>query len=373
VCTMQRRLMLSLVIAASCCATRGLASLIEDLAAEAASPSASPAGCGCASSRSGVSAALGGAPDGGSCAAPPPPAPPASAPASTIPPRVVRLPRGAARLGTDKPHFAEDAEGPARAWTLSRDLWADAFEVSNARFGAFVAATGYASEAHVFGWSFVHELAVPAAVRDGISEMVQGAEWWLPVANASWRWPEGLAGADALGAARRDHPVVHVSKRDGDAFCAWAGGRLPREAEWEYAARGGRAGELYPWGSVLRPAGAWRANIWQGGFPYNNSGADGFDWTAPVDAFGPQNAWGLFNVVGNAWEWTADRWCPLPGSRRAAPPDCARRSAAARAKADADPGEVDFVKKGGAQNLGLRCVYDRLPAWAEESVPGGAA
>ena len=357
--------------------------------------------CGCASSsRAGVVAPFGDA-DAGSCTTPAgdSPSPPgaarasAASAASRVPPRVIRLPMGSARLGTDEPHFPEDAEGPARAWTLSRSLWADAFEVSNARFAAFVDATGFRSEAHEFGWSFVHELAVPAGVRDGISTMVQGAEWWLPVPNASWRFPEGLAGEDAL-VSRADHPAVHVSKRDGDAFCAWAAGRLPKESEWEYAARAGRADELYPWGDALTTNKTWRANTWQGAFPRNNSAADGFAWTAPVDALGPQNAWGFYNIIGNAWEWTSDRWCPPRGSRRTAPPDCRRRTPADDAKEAADPGEVNFVKKGGsfmchksycfryrsaarhfnsansgALNLGFRCFYDALPAWAEEHVP----
>jgi len=357
--------------------------------------------CGCASSRAGVSP-LGGAP-AASCAAPAAPAAPAAAPAPGPPPRVVRLPLGRATVGTDKPHFAEDGEAPARPWALARALWADAFEVSVARFAAFVAATGYASEAHVFGWSFVHELALTPAARAAIDQAVAEADWWLPVPNASWAAPEG-AGSDALVDGRAHHPAVHVSKRDGDAFCAWAAGRLPTEAEWEYAARAGRGGaDRFPWGRAFvggPPGGArvFRANTWQGVFPRKNTAADGFAWTAPVDAFGPQNAWGLHNVIGNAWEWTSDLWCPREGSKRRAPPDCKRRTAARAARDAADPGEVDFVKKGGsfmchksscyryrvaarhynsansgAQNLGFRCFYDALPPWAEEHVPPPAA
>ena len=355
---------------------------------------ASASECGCASSRAGVTP-FGAAAAEGSCTAPAPSsgARAATASESRVPLRVIRLPLGRARLGTDKPHFPEDAESPEREWSLTRALWADAFEVSNARFAAFVEETGFKSEAHEFGWSFVHELAVPESVRDGISTMVKGAEWWLPVPNASWRFPEGLAGEDALN-SRADHPAVHVSKRDGDAFCKWAAGRLPKESEWEYAARAGRRGELYPWGNQLTTNKTWRANTWQGTFPKNNSGADGYLWTSPVDALGPQNAWGFYNMIGNAWEWTSDRWCPPPGSRRTAPPDCKRRMPADIAKEAADPGEINFVKKGGsfmchksycyryrsaarhfnsansgALNLGFRCFYDALPAWAEEHVP----
>jgi sulfatase modifying factor 1 len=394
----------------------------------AASARADEPGCGCASSRASLAArdpnagAWAADPDAGSgsCAAAPGAraAAAADADAPAPPPRVVRLPLGTSMLGTAKGHFPEDAEEPARAWTLAAPLWADAFEVSNARFGAFVAATGYVSEAHAFGWSFVHEDAIDEATKAGISQSVQGAEWWLPVPNASWRHPRGPLQGDALAPALRHHAAVHISKRDGDAFCAWAGGRLPTEDEWEYAARGGANGGAgggatpkFPWGDTFYARAApgaepaHRANIWQGAFPHNNTAGDGFVWTAPVDALGPQNAWGLYNVIGNAWEWTSSRWCPEgqggagkgKGRRqpqRALPPDCARRSAQARAREAEDAGEVDYVKKGGsfmchksfcyryrlaarhhntansgAQNLGLRCFYTALPPWAEEHVP----
>jgi sulfatase modifying factor 1 len=345
--------------------------------------------------------------------------------------RVVRVPAGSCTLGTDEPHFVEDAEGPAFAFTLPADLWFDAFEVSNARFAEFAAATGFRSEAEDFGWSFVAEGAVPPATSAAITQSAAGTEWWLPVPNASWRMPEGL-GTGLAG--REDHPALHLSKRDAEAFCRWAGGRLPTENEWEYAARGGKSGRVYPWGNrrqpgdelaegapraagdALPPLPGFRANIWQGAFPHENSAADGFAWTAPVDAFGAQSAFGLFNVIGNVWEWTADTWCPqvtpdgttlprgaqpraLREGRTGVPPDC-RLSKAQRAKMRADPGEVDFVKKGGsfmchrgycfrfrsaarhkntanssAQNLGARCVYDARPAWAppDDGAPARAA
>jgi formylglycine-generating enzyme required for sulfatase activity len=124
------------------------------------------------------------------------------------------------------------------------------------------------------------------------------------VPGAGWQHPEG-PGSSVAG--RLDHPVVHVSWRDAAAFCRWAGGRLPTEAEWEFAARGGLEGRRYPWGDELRPGGAHRCNVWQGRFPGGDTGADGFRCTCPVDAF-PPNGYGLYNAVGNVWEWCADWW-----------------------------------------------------------------
>jgi sulfatase modifying factor 1 len=329
-------------------------------------------------------------------------------PPSPLPPRllqVVLIPagRGPTLLGSDSGHFPEDGEGPAFNYIQGAPFWMDATEVSNARFAAFAAATGYVSEAEEYGWSFVHELAVPEATKARIEQSVKGAEWWLPVPNASWAHPEGL---ESNVGARWDHPAVHLSHRDAASFCAHAGGRLPREDEWEYAARGGKPGRTYPWGNALVPGGRHRANIWQGVFPHNNTAEDGVAWTAAVDSFGPQNAFGLYHVVGNVWEWTADAWCPgteeadagigaakARAAKRVAP-ECKRMTAAAFKRWRADPGEVDFVKKGGsflchldycfryrvaarhknsrnssAQNLGARCVYDGKPAWAAD---GGA-
>jgi hypothetical protein len=154
----------------------------------------------------------------------PPPPPPS-------PPDVVRVPAGSTQLGDAGRHFPADAEGPPFAFYLRKPLWMDRHEVSNARFAAFTAATGYVTEAESYGWSFVHELAIPQATRDAIDSAVAGLEWWLPVPNASWITPEG-AGTHVGATSRWGHPVQHVSQRDAAAFCAWAGGRLPSEDEW---------------------------------------------------------------------------------------------------------------------------------------------
>jgi len=333
---------------------------------------------------------------------------------------VVLIPTGSCTLGTDAPHFKEDMEGPSFVFNLTREIWMDKYEISNARFHEFVLATNFVTEAETYGWSFVAEDAVPLHISKTITQSAAGTEWWLPVPNATWRSPEGL-GTDVLNDGRLDHPAEHLSQRDSAAFCAWAGGRLPTENEWEYAARGGKSGRIYPWGNKRQPGddpikgeegsvevvtstiGAFRANIWQGNFPTNNTNLDGHKWASPVDAYGEQNAFGLYNIIGNVWEWTSDTWCPniLPNGhlakrgmvsasqkegRKGIPDDCKRIQASQRKKMEQDPGEVDFVKKGGsfmchrsfcfryrsaarhkntanssAQNLGARCVYDKKP------------
>ncbi len=160
--------------------------------------------------------------------------------------------------------------------------------------------------------------------------------------NATWRRPWGNA-TDVLEAGGSWHPVVHVSWKDARTYCAWAraGGRLPTENEFEAASRGGKEGRMFAWGNVLSPRGRHRANLWQGEFPHGNTVEDGFEWIAPVDAFGPQNAFGFHGIVGNVWEWTSSEWCS--DSRPA--PDCWRQKLKGR---PADPGEVEYVKRGGS-------------------------
>lgn len=220
---------------------------------------------------------------------------------------LVAIPGGVFRMGSEAPEtFPADGEGLVRAVTLA-PYRISAYTVTNQQFAAFIDAVGYRTEAETFGWSFVfgphlHPDARPF-VLDG---MVPGAPWWRGVREADWRRPTGpgsnLAGLD-------DHPVVHVSFNDAEAFARWAGARLPTEAEWECAARGGLDQARYPWGDELHPDGAHRSNIWQGDFPHLNIAADGYGATAPVTAFTP-NGYGLFNVSGNVWEWTADWFSP---------------------------------------------------------------
>jgi formylglycine-generating enzyme required for sulfatase activity len=195
--------------------------------------------------------------------------------------------------------YPGDGEDPVHDVTLDA-FRIDAHAVTNEAFGRFVDATGWETDAERFGWSFVFGGLLPDDFPD--TRGVAQAPWWRQVEGASWRHPEGpQSGIDDRG----DHPVVHVSWRDAQAYCAWTGSRLPTEAEWEAAARGGLEGHAFPWGDDLEPGGAHRMNVFQGEFPGGNTGADGYLGTAPVEAYEP-NDYGLHNATGNVWEWCSD-------------------------------------------------------------------
>lgn len=198
--------------------------------------------------------------------------------------------------------FWGDGEGPVHEVELS-PYAIDVTAVTVAQYGAFVDATGYQTEAEGFGDSMVFHLLIQAG-EDDLIGYAGGAPWWRFVRGASWRHPYGPEST-----AVPDHPVTHVSHNDALAYCTWAGRSLPTEAEWEYAARGGHAGRRFPWGDALEQDGKHWANVWQGDFPVQNSEADGFVGTAPVRSYEP-NDFGLFQMVGNVWEWCADWFSP---------------------------------------------------------------
>lgn len=210
---------------------------------------------------------------------------------------LLTLRAGRTLLGSDAPDHPE--EQPVRE-VLVAPFAIGRFAVSNADYAAFVDTTGHRTDAEEHGSSFVMGGLLPDDFPP--TRGVAAAPWWREVHGADWAHPEG---PHSSVAGRLDHPVVHLSRRDAEAYAAWLGGRLPSGDEWECAARGGLVGQPFPWGSELEPGGEHRMNVWQGTFPAVDTGDDGWRGTCPVDAF-PPNGYGLYNTTGNVWEWCAD-------------------------------------------------------------------
>ena len=219
----------------------------------------------------------------------------------------IRLDGGTFWMGTDTAEgFPADGEGPVREVHVD-PFYMDKYPVTNEQFREFVQATNYRTESERYGWSFVFQGHIPAEQYPKlVSDNAPGTNWWCKVNGADWAHPEG---PDTSVDARPHHPVVHISWHDALAYCDWAGKRLPTEAEWEYASRGGLEQKIYPWGDELEPNGEHRCNVWQGDFPEVDTGADGFTAPCPVDSFAP-NGYGLYTITGNAWEWCHDWFHP---------------------------------------------------------------
>jgi len=259
---------------------------------------------------------------------------------------MIQLEGGAFRMGSGD-LWAYPDDGETARQVVVGPFRIDPYAVSNVRFGEFADATGYVTAAERYGWSFVFGGLLPDDFLP--TRGVAAAPWWRQVEGADWRHPEG---PHSDVGERVDHPVVHLTFDDALAYCEWAGARLPTEAEWEFAARGGLEGKVFPWGDELEPGGEHRMNVWQGAFPAENSCADGFYGTCPVDAF-PPNGYGLHNVTGNVWEWTADRCgsgelrVQKGGSYLCHASYCRRYRVAARQGNERD---------SSTGNLGFRCV-----------------
>jgi formylglycine-generating enzyme len=218
-----------------------------------------------------------------------------------------KLDGGVFLMGTDyEKGFPADGEGPVREVHLD-PFYIDRRPVTVQQFAEFAGATRYETEAEQFEWSFVFHAQVPKEqYAKLVDDTVLNHEWWCKVPGANWRQPEG-PGSSIRG--REDHPVTHVSWNDAAAYADWAGKRLPTEAEFEYAQRGGTEQLLFWWGNDLEPGGKHMCNVFQGRFPFEDTAEDGYAGTAPTDAF-PANPYGLYSVIGNVWEWCADWFSP---------------------------------------------------------------
>ena len=222
---------------------------------------------------------------------------------------MVFIPGGTFRMGSDH-HYPEEA--PSHRVAVD-GFWIDRTPVTNKQFKAFVKATGHVTTAQIPPDPKDYPGALPEMIYAGslvftppqhVTGLKDWSQWWQFLKGADWRHPYGpKSNINVLD----NHPVVHVSYGDALAYARWAGKDLPTEAEWEFAARGGRDGEEFAWGNTLTPDGKQMANTWQGNFPVQNLCEDGYERTAPVTAF-PSNGYGVDDMIGNVWEWTCDWW-----------------------------------------------------------------
>ena len=223
------------------------------------------------------------------------------------PPEMIWIAGGLFNMGSNR-HYPE--ERPVHRVTVD-GFWIDQRPVTNAEFARFVEGTGHVTFAEIPPDPKDYPGALPEMLYAGSLVFVKPngpvdrrdfRNWWQYVRGADWRHPQGL---NSSIEGREQHPVVHVTFGDAEAYAKWAGKSLPTEAEWEFAARGGLDGAEFAWGDVLQPGGSHMANTWQGRFPWQNLQEDGYEGTSPVGSF-PANGYGLVDMIGNVWEWTTD-------------------------------------------------------------------
>jgi formylglycine-generating enzyme required for sulfatase activity len=256
-------------------------------------------------------------------------------------------------MGSDR-HYPEEA--PVRSVRVE-GFWMDRGPVTNAQFARFISTTGYVTVAERVPDAALYPGAQPCSLVPGSltfrapSHAVSRDnpyQWWTFTPGACWHQPYGLnSSIEGL----HDHPVVQVAFEDAKAYAAWSGQELPTEAEWEYAARGGLERAIYAWGNDLTPEGHFMANTWQGEFPWQNTALDGYERTSPVGSF-PANGYGLVDMAGNVWEWTADWYAEQPRVGSKACCTIANPRGPAEA-ASLDPAQPDIriprkVVKGGS-------------------------
>jgi formylglycine-generating enzyme len=276
------------------------------------------------------------------------------------PQETVWIPGGAFLMGTnDRESFPN--ERPAHLVQV-QGFWMDANDVTNAEFSKFIEATGYVTTAErKIDWEDLKKQVAPGTPKPDDSALAPGAlvftrtpgpvplndlsAWWRWVQGANWRHPEG---PESSIKGRENHPVVQVSWYDAVAYAQWAGKRLPTEAEWEFAARGGLGSKRYVWGDEFKSDGKFMANTYQGQFPVKDTGEDGFAGTSPVGSF-PANGYGLYDMAGNVWQWCSD-WYRAESNMEAASKNVCRNPGGRPAESydPGDPYAPKRVVKGGS-------------------------
>jgi len=279
---------------------------------------------------------------------------------SPNPPGMIRIPGGEFSMGSQL-QGSKLNEQPVISTTVDA-FWLDEHDVTNAEFRRFVAATGYKTTAErAIDWEELKKQVAPGTPKPA-DEMLQPGSlvfipttgpvdlremnaWWHWTTGANWQHPEGpQSNLDG----REQHPVVQVSWDDAMAYAKWAGKRLPTEAEWEFAARGGLDGKRFAWGDEFQPGGKFMANTWTGDFPYKNTKEDGYAGTSPVKAF-PPNGYGLYDMGGNVWNWVSDYYRPDTHARQKLEPSCHNPQGPKASYNPAHPDEpVERVTKGGS-------------------------